>query len=66
MWYISADLADQLLPVAARGDIEGACLALVLNFLILILIVSGIKKLVSTLKHKHYLNLKNWFAKNRR
>lgn len=57
MWYISADMADKLLPIAARGDIEGICLAMILNFLILILIVSGIKKLVNIFKKSKHYNL---------
>lgn len=33
MYYITATLADKLLPIASRGDIEGAVLAILLNIL---------------------------------
>lgn len=57
MWYISADMADKLLPVAARGDIEGACLALLLNCLVVMLFVSSINKLVNIFKKSKHYNL---------
>jgi len=66
MWYISADMADKLLPIAARGDIEGACLALLLNCLVVMLFVSSINKLVNIFKRKYYFNSKDLFSKNKR
>lgn len=42
MWYISPDIADKLLPVAARGDIEGVFLAMLINLTILGLLSIGI------------------------
>lgn len=56
MLYISATLADKLLPVAARGDIEGAILALIFNVVIFSTLGYAIVKsykLVKTTYTKH-------------
>lgn len=44
MLYITANLADKLLPIASRGDIEGALLAICLNSICLLIIGFGIFK----------------------
>lgn len=58
--YITATLVDKLLPVASRGDIEGAILALLFNLICLGLISFSIfelgkfiyKKLIKNLSHE--------------
>lgn len=50
MWYISPDIADKLLPVAARGDIEGIFLAIMINLTIMGLIAVGIAKSVTVIR----------------
>lgn len=46
MFYISATLVDKLLPVAARGDIEGALLALIINLVIYFIFGYGLGRLI--------------------
>lgn len=56
MWYISPDIADKLLPVTARGDIEGIFLAILINLTILGLLSIGIAKsgkIISKYVKKH-------------
>jgi len=73
-YIITPGVADKLLPVAARGDIEGALLAILLNVIIIALLavmVSGfIKKSVHLLcvykehsQHKRFFRKSNGFAK---
>lgn len=73
-YIITPGVADNLLPVAARGDIEGALLAIILNIIIIAIIavmMSGfIKKSVHLLcvykkqnQHNKVLKRTNNFSK---
>lgn len=45
MFYVTANLANKILPVASQGDIEGVFLALCLNCICLLIIGCGIYKI---------------------
>lgn len=50
MLYITATIADKLLPIASRGDIEGAGLAICLNCICLLIIGCGIFRISKVLR----------------
>lgn len=58
MYYITATLADKLLPVASRGDIEGAFLALALNSVCLLVLSISVVK-IGKLFIKAYYSFRN-------
>lgn len=67
-YIITPGVADKLLPVAARGDIEGALLAIFINVIIIALLavmISGfIKKSVHLLcMYKKHGRYKSFFRK---
>ncbi|AUR52072.1 hypothetical protein [Aquella oligotrophica] len=73
-YIITPGIADKLLPVAARGDIEGALLAILLNIIIIailaVMISRFIKKSVHLLciykehnRHKRFFRKSNGFTK---
>lgn len=69
MWYISPDIADKLLPVAARGEIEGVFLAILINLTILGLLSIGIAKsgkIISKYVKKHQNKPLSYFRQLKR